>query len=167
MAASENSRAGGRVAFTYPSFVLFQLARFFIVLAGEMQSVAVGWQVYEITKRPLDLGLVGLAQFLPGIFLFLITGHAADRYPRRRILIVCYACFALCSAFLLTFATHGLATVYPIYGVLLMNGVVRAFNGPVSQTFLPMLVKTEDLPNAVAWGSSIFQGAMVLGPVIG
>ncbi|PYU84168.1 MAG: MFS transporter, partial [Acidobacteria bacterium] len=74
MAASENSRAAGRVAFTYPSFVLFQLARFFIVLAGEMQSVAVGWQVYEITKRPLDLGLVGLAQFLPGIFLFLVAG---------------------------------------------------------------------------------------------
>lgn len=56
MAASENSRAAGRLAFTYPSFVLFQLARFFIVLAGEMRSVAVGWQVYEIMNRPLDLG---------------------------------------------------------------------------------------------------------------
>ena|ERR1700687_2889005 len=87
MAASENSRAAGRVAFTYPSFVLFQLARFFIVLAGEMQSVAVGWQVYEITKRPLDLGLVGLAQFLPGIFLFLVAGHVADRYDRRVLIL--------------------------------------------------------------------------------
>src|SRR5258708_11706080 len=61
MAASENCTAAGRIAFTYPSFVLFELARFFIVLSGEMQSVAVGWEVYEITKRPLALGLVGLA----------------------------------------------------------------------------------------------------------
>jgi len=78
MAETENSTAAGRVAFQYPSFVLFQTARFCIVLANEMQSVAVGWQVYEITKRPLDLGLVGLAQFLPGILLFLIAGHMAD-----------------------------------------------------------------------------------------
>jgi len=142
-------------------------ARFLATTSSEMQAVAVGWQIYDLTHRPLDLGLVGLAQFLPGILLFLVTGHAADRYPRRRILIVCYACFALCSASLLAFALRGPTTVYPIYGVLLMNGVVRAFSGPVSQAFLPMLVRTEDLPNAIAWGSSIFQGAMVLGPVIG
>ena len=66
MAALGNSRLSSRIAFTYPSFTLYQMARFFIVLATEMQSVAVGWQVYAITKRPLDLGLVGLAQFLPG-----------------------------------------------------------------------------------------------------
>ena len=75
MAGSDTSSAAGRIAFTYPSFVLFQLARFFIVLSGEMQSVAVGWEVYEITKRPLDLGYVGLAQFLPGILLFLACGE--------------------------------------------------------------------------------------------
>src|SRR5258708_12204569 len=101
MAASENTRAGGRVAFTYPSFVLCQLSRFFIVLAGEMQSVAVGWQVYEITKRPLDLGLVGLAQFLPCIFLFLVAGHAADRYDRRVLIVSCYSGYAICAGSLL------------------------------------------------------------------
>ena len=67
MAAPQTSIATARVAFSYPNFGLYQLARFCIVLATEMQSVAVGWQVYEITKRPLDLGLVGLAQFLPGV----------------------------------------------------------------------------------------------------
>src|ERR1700686_4234763 len=113
MAASENSRAAGRVAFTYPSFVLFQLARFFIVLAGEMQSVAVGWQVYEITKRPLDLGLVGLAQFLPGIFLFLVAGHAADRFDRRRLLMLCYGGFAVCSGLLWEIALRGTHGLYP------------------------------------------------------
>lgn len=79
MAAPENSKAGGRAAFQHPSFVLFQTARFCMGLAMEMQSVAVGWQVYEITKRPLDLGLVGLVRFLPGILfsLFLDTLQTA------------------------------------------------------------------------------------------
>src|SRR3989442_14614281 len=128
MAASENSRAGGRVAFTYPSFVLFQLARFFIVLAGEMQSVAVGWQVYEITKRPLDLGLVGLAQFLPGIFLFLVSGHAADRYPRRNLIVLCYCGFTLCSGSLLFLTLRAVHSVYPIFAVMVLLAVVRSFN---------------------------------------
>src|ERR1700746_3508633 len=91
----------GRAAFSHPGFLLFQIARFLILLAVEMQAVAVGWQVYEITKRPLDLGYVGLAQFLPGFVLFLFAGHAADLYDRRKLLMWCYACFALCSALLL------------------------------------------------------------------
>src|ERR1700686_2895974 len=118
MAASENSRAAGRVAFTYPSFVLFQLARFFIVLATEMQSVAVGWQVYEITRRPLDLGFVGLAQFLPGIFLFLVSGHSADRFDRRKLLTVCYGGYGACSGMLLSIAWSGVRSVLLIYAVM-------------------------------------------------
>src|SRR3989440_10679036 len=95
MATAADPRIAGRVAFTYPDFFRYELARFFIVLALEMQSVAVGWQVYDITKRPLDLGLIGLAQFLPGIVLFLPAGHAADRFDRRSLLTICYAGFAL------------------------------------------------------------------------
>jgi MFS family permease len=142
-------------------------ARFLATMSSEMQAVAVGWQIYSLTHRPLDLGLVGLAQFLPGIFLFLIAGHSADRFPRKRILVVCYLLFALCSALLLTFAVRGVTALYPMYGVLLLNGVVRAFSGPANQAFLPMLVPREHFPNAVAWGSSIFQGAMVAGPMVG
>src|SRR3984885_1750019 len=87
-----DSRAG-RIAFTHPDFVLFQIARFLIVAAIEMQAVAVGWQVYDITKRALDLGLVGLAQFLPGVLLFLVSGHTSDRFERRKVLGACYAGF--------------------------------------------------------------------------
>src|ERR1700720_2860081 len=116
MAASKNPRSAGRVAFTYPSFGLFQLGRFFIVLAGEMLSVAVGWQVYEITKRPLDLGLVGLAQFLPIVLLFLVAGHVADRFDRRRVLLACYFGYALCSGLLLFIALRGSHSVNLIYG---------------------------------------------------
>ena len=166
MPASSDPRAG-RVAFTYPDFVLFQAARFLIVTAIEMQAVAVGWQVFEITKRPLDLGLVGLAQFLPGIFLFLLSGHASDHFERRKVLGVCYAGFALCSGLLLVIARRGTATVTPIYVVLILLGVVRSFNGPASRSILPQLVPEEHFPNAVAWNATTFQAATILGPSLG
>ncbi len=142
-------------------------ARFVTVIATEMQAVAVAWQIYSTTHRPLDLGLVGLAQFAPGVLLFLIAGHTADRLPRQRIIATCYGAFAVCSALLLALALHGIATVWPIYAVLLGNGVVRAFNGPAGQAFTPLLVSPEDFPNAITWGSSIFQAATVLGPTAG
>ena len=132
-----------------------------------MQSVAVGWQVYEITHRPLDLGLVGLAQFLPTILLFLIAGHAADRFDRRKLLVVCYLGYAACSAMLLFAAVRHVSSVYPIYAILLFLGVVRSFSGPVSRAIQPQLVPTEHFANAVAWSSSIFQGATILGPALG
>jgi MFS family permease len=166
MAASPNSKLA-RVAFTYPDFTRYQLARFVIVAALEMQAVAVGWQVYEITKRPLDLGLVGLAQFLPGIVLFLLSGHAADRLDRKKLLLVCYAGFAVCSALLLVIAWRATASVLPIYVVLLALGVVRAFNGPVSRAFLPQLVSEEHFPNAVTWNATTWQAATILGPSLG
>jgi MFS family permease len=159
--------SSARDAFRYPNFRYFMSARVLITSAAEMQAVAVGWQIYSLTHRPLDLGLVGLAQFSPGILLFLIAGHTADRFPRQRILQVCYGGFGLCSILLLALTLHGLAAVWPIYAVLLFNGIVRAFNGPAGQAFMPLLVPAEHFPNAVTWGSSIFQAAMVLGPTLG
>jgi MFS family permease len=167
MAAPENPRAAGRAAFQYPSFVLFQTARFCIVLATEMQSVAVGWQVYEITRRPLDLGLVGLAQFLPGVLLFLVSGHVADRYDRRKLIVICYVGFALCCGLLLLTAVRDVRSVVYIFAVLVLLGVVRSFTGPVSRALLPQLVPEEHFPSAVAWASTIFQGAAILGPALG
>lgn len=143
------------------------MARFLTTTSSEMQSVAVAWQVYGLTHRPLDLGLVGLAQFLPGVLLFLVAGHTADRVPRKRILQTCYASFSLCSLLLLAFSLRGLTSVYPIYLALLFNGAVRAFNGPASQAFLPLIVEEQHFPNAVAWSSSIFQAATILGPSAG
>jgi MFS family permease len=167
MADSEDSRLAGRIAFTHPNFVLFQLARFTSVIGTEMQSVAVGWQVYEITKRPLDLGLIGLAQFFPGILLFLVSGHAADRLDRRRLLVVCHCGFASCFGLLLWQAIHGVHSVYPIYVVMVLVGVVRSFTGPVTRAILPQLVPEEHFPNAVAWAATVFQTATILGPALG
>jgi MFS family permease len=154
-------------AVTYPDFTLYQIARFFIVAALEMQSVAVGWQVYEITHRALDLGLVGLAQFLPGVLLFLVAGHAADRHDRRRLLNVCYAGFIVCSGLLLVLTLQGLRSVHLIYTVLLALGVVRCFNWPASRALLPQLVPMEYFSKAVAWNASTFQAATILGPAVG
>jgi len=132
-----------------------------------MQAVAVAWQVFALTHRPLDLGLVGLAQFLPGILLFLVAGHAADHFARQRILQTCCGGFALCSLLLMGLTRHGFSSIVPIYAVLLLNGTVRAFNGPAGQAFLPLLVPEADFPEAVAWNSSIFQSAAIAGPVVG
>jgi MFS family permease len=162
-----SGRSSGRVAFTHPAFVLFQIARFLIVAAVEMQAVAVGWQVYDITKRALDLGLVGLAQFLPGILLFLVSGHTSDRFDRRKVLGACYAGYALCSALLLIIAQHASHSVRPIYVVLVLLGVVRSFNGTASRSILPQLVPDEHFANAVAWNATTFQAATILGPSIG
>lgn len=162
-----NPSQSSKAAFRYASFRHYQFGRFLAVAASEMQSVAVGWQVYDITKRPLDLGLVGLAQFLPGIVLFLVGGHAADRFQRKKIILACNSGFAICSALLFTFTSLGMKSVHPIYAVLTLIGVLRAFNGPASQAFLPLLVPEEHFPNAVAWGSTFFQAATIFGPTIG
>src|SRR5277367_4593667 len=166
MLTSTESKAG-RIAFTNPDFTLFQIARFLIVAAVEMQAVAVGWQVYDITHRALDLGLVGLAQFLPGILLFLVSGHASDRFERRRVLSVCYAGYGICSGLLLLINERGVHSVHPIYAVLILLGVVRSFNGTASRAILPQLVPEEHFPNAVAWNATTFQAATILGPSFG
>lgn len=157
----------GRVAFEFPNFRFYMMARFLATVCAEMQAIAVGWQVYSLTHRPLDLGLVGLAQFLPGVLLFLISGHAADRFHRRRIIMTCYAGYAVCSALLLALTLSGNRGVWLIYAVLIGNGVVRSFIGAASQSFLPMLVPVEHFTNAVAWSSSVFTSATILGPAVG
>jgi MFS family permease len=166
-AETVEAQADARAAFRYPAFVNFQLARFAIVVATEMQAVAVGWQVYEITKRPLDLGLVGLAQFLPGILLFLVSGHAADRFNRRNLLIVCDVAFAFCFALLLAITLRGSVSLAAIYVVLVLLGVARSFNAPASRAIFPQLVPAEHFAGAVAWGSTFWQAATILGPIVG
>src|ERR1019366_4036746 len=167
MLTTQDPRLAGRVAFTYPNFVSYTLARFLIVVAIEMQSVAVGWQVYEITKRPLDLGYVGLAQFAPGIVLFLFAGHAADIFDRRKLLIWCYGGFVLCSSLLLAISWRAPHSVHSIYVVLVLLGVFRSFNFPVSRALLPHLVPDEHFPNAVSWNPTPFQIAPIAGPAMG
>jgi len=165
MTQVESHAAGA--AFRYPNFRLFVAARSLMGIGLDMQSVAVGWQIYEITRRPLDLGLAGLAQFLPGLLLFLLGGHVADRFDRRHVLLACYSSFALCSLALLTITLRGSHSVGPIYAVLVALGFVRVFNSPAGSAFIPLLVPAEVFPSAAAWSSSCLNAARIIGPVIG
>jgi len=167
MATAATTTPAGRIAFSSREFTLFMIARWAIVASVEMQAVAVGWQVYDITKRSLDLGLIGLAQFLPGILLFLVSGHTADRFDRRKVLLACYAGYATCSALLLTISLAHIRSVQLIYAVMVLLGVARSFNGPASRAILPLLVPEEHFPNAIAWNANAFQSATILGPALG
>jgi MFS family permease len=135
------------------------------VVALQMQSVAVGWDVYSATHRPLDLGFVGLAQFAPALVLSLLAGHTADRYDRKRILGACYLGIALLAAGL--YVASPRAGVLPIYVLLVLLGCARAFAAPAGQAFLPELVPKEELARVVAQGSSVFQVGLVVGPALG
>lgn len=155
-------------AFQHRDYSLYQVARLLVVLGLEMQSVGVAWQVYEITRRPLDLGYVGLVQFLPAILLMLIVGHTADRFDRRKIMLCCFTGYALCATLLFLYTTRGLQplTARPIFAILLLLGVARAFSAPTSQALMPTLVPDVHFQNAVAWSSSIFQLATIAGPAL-
>jgi MFS family permease len=159
--------AAWRAAFAYRDFRLFQVARLVSILGMQMQSVAIGWQIYAITGRPLDLAWVGLAQFLPAASLSLPAGHAADRFDRRKILLVCHALMASLSVALLVVAHTGTRNVGPVYAVLAVVGVARSFLGPANQSMLPSLVPVEHFGNAVAWSSSLWQSGTVIGPMLG
>jgi MFS family permease len=161
------ARANWAAAFAYRQFNLFQAARMLAALASQMQSVAIGWQVYAITGRPMDLAWVGLAQFFPALLLSLVTGHVADRVERRRILMACHTAMAALSLALLGLAHSGGANLLAIYAVLVGVGVARAFQGPANQSIVPSLVDLADFANAVTWGSFFWQAAMVVGPTLG
>ena len=148
-------------------FSLYLVARFLSALAIQMQNVAIGWLVYDLTRDPLALGLVGLASFLPAVALALVTGHSADRYDRRRILVVCYLVTLGTACGLLFIALSGSRQVWLIYGLLLIFGVGRAFANPAGQALVPNLVTPVQLGNAIAWNSTVWQTATIAGPALG
>lgn len=154
-------------ALAHRNFTLFLVARFVATLAVQMQGVAVGWQVYSITNDPLDLGLIGLAQFLPFIVLVLPAGQIADRLDRRLILATCYVVEVVCAALLLGFTVAGLTEAWPVFLVLVLFGSARAFAMPTSQAITPNLVPRELFGNAVALNSSTFHVATIAGPSLG
>ncbi|MET0285107.1 MAG: MFS transporter [Polyangiales bacterium] len=154
-------------AFQFRDFRLFTLGRLMATLAMQMQGVAVGWQVYALTGSALDLGYVGLVQFLPALLLAPITGHVADRFDRKRIMMLAQATLALGSALLLTMTLSGAPSKLAIYAVLALVGTARAFVQPTGSALMPNLIPAEQLPSAVAWGSSTFQLAIIVGPALG
>jgi MFS family permease len=156
-----------RAALAHRPFRLWQAARLCWVLGVQMQTVAIGWHVYETTGRALDLGLIGLAQFLPVALLSLPAGALADKVDRRTLLAACFLANAVLSALLVATAIALPDEVWPIYLVAVALGVVKAFAAPAGKALLPSLVPDEALSNAVAWSSGLFQLATIAGPALG
>lgn len=145
----------------------YLLARLCGTLGVQMQTVAVGWQVYEATHNPLDLGLIGLSQFLPFVVLILLAGHVADHYDRRRVVAGCFALQALGALLMLGYTRAGVPAVWPVFAIMSLFGVARAFSMPAAQAMLPNVVPPGDYGRAMPLSSSANQVARIAGPAIG
>jgi MFS family permease len=162
-----DSRRSGIAALRYRSFALFWSSRFLANFATLVISVSVGWQVFDISHDPFDLGLVGLVQFAPALLLVLVTGTVSDRFNRRLIMAICQIVEGLCALALLWLTAAGTVTVPHVFAILLVFGIARAFLNPASQSLVPNLVPPGALASAIALSSSSWQVATILGPVAG
>jgi MFS family permease len=148
-------------------FRYFLATRAVAALAMQIQTVAVGWQVYEISGDPLALGYVGLALFLPAAICTLPAGDIADRLDRRLVIAASLAAQLVGSVALAWLADDAAASLAPVYATLACIGAARALAGPAQQSFVPMLVPAASLSRAIAWTTSAFKIATILGPVVG
>ncbi len=153
--------------YRHAGFVAFLLARVVAVVATQVQAVVVAWQVYDLTREPLALAYVGLAQFLPMLCLLLPAGDLIDRFDRRRILALSWSVGAVCSALLWWLSGHGASGVAGIYAVLVLYGCSRAFSGPALQSLLPQIVPRGQLAQAIAANSMLMRAASIGGPLLG
>ncbi len=153
-------------------FRFFILARLFVTLGIQVQAVAVGLQIYQLTKDPLSLGLIGLSEAIPAIAVSLYAGHLADVVERRKIILACVATLSICALSLLYFTTdlgsfilsYG---VMPVYCVIFLTGISRGFLSPANFSFMPQLVQRDQYQNAITWNSTTWEAASVGGPMVG
>jgi MFS family permease len=149
------------------SFVLFWCARTFTNGAYMMQGVAVGWQIYDLTNNPLDLGLVGLVQFFPLIAMSIIAGQVLDLFDRRMIAGVCQIGKALAALLLAVGTAQGWLGREAMFAILFLSGTARAFEIPTMHSLLPGIVPVTLLPRAIAASATAQQTAVICGPSIG
>lgn len=148
-------------------FVLNAISRFAVTLATQIQTVAIGWFVYDFTGSAIALGIVGLAAFLPAVTLMLVTGYVSDRYDRRLVLSACCAAMALASLGQLVHVWAGFASMLPLYLTVVIQGGGRAFYLPANSAILPNIVPREHFSRAVAFTTAVAQAANISGPAVG
>lgn len=165
--AIATSTPGARALFRHRSFALFFAVRGASSFAYQIAAVAIGWQVYALTRSAFDLGLIGLMQFLPVAGLTFFAGHAADRYERRRVVQICQATEAAVSVFFACGTFMHWLTVPEIFGAVTLMGASRAFESPAMSALLPGVAPDGMLQKATAITSSVFQIATVIGPALG
>jgi MFS family permease len=160
-------------ALRHTEFRFYIISRFFFILVLSMQATLISWKVYEITKDPFSIGLIGLIEFIPAVIMALYSGHIIDRNDKKKLLVFSFA-GNLILTMALTVATLsstmdylGDRTVlYMIYAVIFCIGIMRAFSGPTSFALVSQLIPKEELPNAITWHSGSWQIASVTGPAL-
>ncbi len=163
--------AGPYASLQIKDFRFFIFARLCITLAIQMQGTVVGWQVYELTKDPLSLGLIGLAEAIPAISVSLYAGHVADIVERKKIIMLTILMLFLCSALLLFFTLEPGQFVFaygviPIYLVIFISGIARGFLSPATFSFMPQLIPRHLYSNAVSLNSTFWEAASIAGPMM-
>ncbi len=161
------ARARLRLLLSQRGYLAYQAARVLSMLGVQMQGVVLAWHVYDITRDPMSLAFVGLAQFLPQMLLTLVAGLAADRFDRRRILAFAHGLVAIAALGLFALARSRAQAPEAIYGLSVLVGTARAFGGPAGQALLPTLVPRDLFPTAVAVTSSTWQLTTIVGPTAG
>lgn len=160
----------GNTAFAvwkHGNFARFSVGRFLATFGWQMMGVAVGWRVYELTHDALALGLIGLAQFLPFVSLVMVGGYVADHFDRRSVLIVAFLVECAFISVLMWLTASGSTATWPLYMTVAALGATRAFWAPASSAIVPRLVPLEQVPQAVAANSILFQAAVISGPAFG
>jgi MFS family permease len=148
-------------------FVLFWLARVSTTAGYQMMALVIGWQLYQLTNSALDLGLIGLIQFVPAVILTLLIGHAADRYDRRLIIRVAQGTYALAALAITTALVTHAQTPALLFGVVFLIGCARAFEVPTGSALVPALVPAPLVTRAVGGWASANQVATIGGPALG
>jgi MFS family permease len=161
------SAGPARSVFAYRAYTMFWIGRIASIFAFQMLMVAIGWQLYTMTGNPLDLGMLGLAQFLPMIVLTLVVGHVADRYDNRVVLFACQVSAAGAAAMLAFGTAMGWLNPLAIYAIMVLIGAARAFEIPTMVSIIPALVPRELVPAGTAWFVSANQLGQIVGPVLG
>lgn len=165
--ASDAQPAPSANALHYPAYVKYLAALLCHSFASQIITVAIGWQVYDITRNPWDLGLIGLSQFLPALLLVLVTGLVADRFNRRLILVLCLALEAACAIGFLLFTVSHPSHVWPVFAILAALGLARAFFSPAADALSPNLIPREAIAHGISLTSMTWQLTTITGPVLG
>jgi MFS family permease len=149
------------------SFLFFLLSRSLSRFSGQIAGVAIGWQIYELTGRAFDLGMVGLIQFLPTALLVFVAGSAADRYPRRRVVQLCLIAEALAAVYLCWASYAGALSEAQLFAATFVLGIAGAFESPATAALLPLIAPSGSLQRASAISSGAGQLATITGPALG
>jgi MFS family permease len=158
----------------YPEFRIYLIARYIFIMVLTMQATLISWKVFEITKDPFSIGLIGLVEFVPALIMAFYSGYVIDRNDRKKLFhysiganLILTILFAYVTSEYASTLLNQSTILLSMYGIVFCTGIARAFSGPSSFALVSGLVPKEAIPNAITWHSGSWQIAAVAGPAIG